>query len=363
MIVSKERKITALKRVLLCTVVLSLSLGTMVSSVSADTSGRGIIQSRSKKGAKEQKGKSEGKNSEEGEVNTNSKGSKKPKKGTTTRKEPKEGKEKNGEGKDTKGTPQNVDKSDVDRDYIKDSRRGDSDSIRFISDDKATKSLMGSVTSKANSSVDKGYILVYTSDGMLSFSNRIYRKLTDEEKKTFMKSALGNIKESDLPSKVKVKASKFISEQDLAISKPIQAFLSDSSSELSAAYNWFVPFTGPLSTILGFLAIVIFAFLGLSIVIDTSYLSIGAFRSILEGFNDDGKPKFVSVEAYEIAIEGDNTGYGGNYRNPLIVYIKRRSGIFIVAGILFSYLITGQIYSFLVWFFNLFEVIWDVLKG
>lgn len=259
----------------------------------------------------------------------------------------------------TGGLDQNVNSSDVERNYVKDARRSETDAIRFISDDKATSSLMSSITTSVNSSVGGKYLLVYSTDGMLSFSNNIYRQLSEEDRYKVMDLALRTVKESQLPEKVKYKVSDFIKDQDTKIASSIEALSSDTSWELSKGYTLFIPFTSPLSTFLGFIAIVIFVMLSSSIVFDIAYLTIGFFRSLFE--NGEGKPRFVTGEAWETAKQVDSSLESGNYKDYILVYAQKRAGIFFFTSLVLIYLISGQIYQVFAWLLTVFEEIF--LRG
>lgn len=258
----------------------------------------------------------------------------------------------------TGGTDQNIDSKEVDRKFVKDPRRSSTDAVKFISDDEATSALMNSITKTVNSSVGGKNFLVYSTDGLLSFSSSIYRALEKDDQRKLMRFTLKTVKESQLPSKVKTKVTTFISDQDRLVADSIQALNSDTSSELSAGYVWFLPFASPASTVLGFLAIIIFVFLTVSIVIDTAYLTVGIFRQFLE--SGEGKPKFVSGEAWDTAREVDNSLQSGTYKDYLLVYFRKRIGIFILTSIVLAYLISGQIYSIFTTLLEVFEEIFSI---
>lgn len=251
------------------------------------------------------------------------------------------------------GTDQNINTKDNDRQYVKDPRRSSTDAIKFISDDEATKSLMESSTRTINSSVGDKNLLVYSKDGMLSFSSNIYRSLSKDDQRKTMSFALKTIKESQLPSKVKTKVTNFIADQDRTVADSIQALNSDTSSELSSGYAWFIPFASPFSTVLGVLAIVIFVFLTVSLVVDVAYLTVGIFRQFLE--NGEGRPKFVSGEAWETAREVDMSLQSGTYKDYLVVYFRKRMSILILTSLVLAYLISGQIYG-------IFTTLLDVIR-
>lgn len=256
------------------------------------------------------------------------------------------------------GKNQGVDTNKVERAYVEDSRRHKTDAIRFISNDPATGALMNSIMNTINSSVGGKYLVVYSSDGMFSFSNTIYKPMAQEDKRKVMELALKTIKESQLPTKVKNKVTNFIADQDNATADAIQALNSDTSWELSKGYTWFRPFSGGISTVFGFLAIVIFVFLSASIVFDLAYLTIGGFRAFLD--NKDGKPNLITGEAWETAKEVDLSLQSGTYREYISVYFGKRVGIFIFTAIVLIYLISGQIYDISSWFLKVFEEVFQI---
>lgn len=256
------------------------------------------------------------------------------------------------------GTDQNINTKDNDRQYVKDPRRASTDAIKFISDDEATKSLMESSTKTINSAIGNKNLLVYSKDGMLSFSSSIYRSLSKDDQRKTMSFALKTIKESQLPSKVKTKVTNFIADQDRTVADSIQALNSDTSSELSSGYAWFIPFASPLSTVLGVFAIIIFVFLTVSIVVDVAYLTVGIFRQFLE--NGEGRPKFVSGEAWETAREVDMSLQSGTYKDYLVVYFRKRMSILIITSFVLAYLISGQIYSVFTALLDVFRELFNI---
>ena len=256
------------------------------------------------------------------------------------------------------GTDQNINTKDNDRQYVKDPRRSSTDAIKFISDDEATKSLMESSTKTINSAIGNKNLLVYSKDGMLSFSSSIYRSLSKDDQRKTMSFALKTIKESQLPSKVKTKVTNFIADQDRTVADSIQALNSDTSSELSAGYSWFIPFASPFSTVLGVFAIIIFVFLTVSIVVDVAYLTVGIFRQFLE--NGEGRPKFVSGEAWETSREVDMSLQSGTYKDYLVVYFRKRMSILIITSFVLAYLISGQIYSVFTALLDVFRELFNI---
>ena len=241
------------------------------------------------------------------------------------------------------------------KNYVEDSRRRKTDAVIFLSDDDATKGIMSSIEKKANELAPRGqYILVYSADGLLSFSNKIYGELPKEDKRKFMERAIKSLKESELPSRIKVRAVNFVSEQDSKIANDIKILSSDTSEELESGYAMFKPFASPISSFLGFIAIVALVFLSASFVTDIAYMSNGLVRTFLDK-DDSAKPKFVTSYAVEAVQEVDGILMGRGYSSYYWAYMRARAVPAIISLALLGYLISGQIYDIMTFIFRVLD--------
>lgn len=241
------------------------------------------------------------------------------------------------------------------KNYVEDNRRRKTDAVIFLSDDDATKGIMSSIEKKANELAPRGqYILVYSSDGLFSFSNKIYGELPKEDKRKFMERAIKSIKESELPSRIKVRAVNFVSEQDSKIANDIKILSSDTSEELEAGYAMFKPFASPISSFLGFISIVALVFLSASFVTDIAYMSNGLVRTFLDR-DDSAKPKFVTSYAVEAVQEVDGILMGRGYSSYYWAYMRARAVPAIISLALIGYLISGQIYDIMTFVFRVLD--------
>lgn len=187
-------------------------------------------------------------------------------------------------------------------------------------------------------------ILVYDgADGTLSFSNKKYSRLTIEEKNNFMEVALNSTRDSGIGSQIKNKMYNFISQQDEGVAKTVQLLKDDVSADFAEASRWFRPFGSLAGVIMGFFALLTFMFLGLGIVIDLAYMNIPFFQGL---FGDGGKPKFVSVEAYN-AIRNAESGIGSD--NYTWVYLKKKTISIFCLAIALIYLVSGQLFDLVGW--------------
>lgn len=225
------------------------------------------------------------------------------------------------------------------------------DSIIYIAENRVE---LSAICSRSNDVVNKE-ILVYTgNDGLLSFSNKKYNELPEDEKRKFMEEALLRTKESGLGVQIKNKTYNFIAKQDSTTSAAVKFLRSDASSDFAEAASWFKPFGSVFGVVMGFLSLFIFMFMGLSIVIDLAYMSLPLFRLWVE--KEEGKkPKLVSNEAYS-AVKKSESSVTENYEGYMSIYFKRRTGSIILMAIALGYLISGQIYDIVVYIIDSFAV-------
>lgn len=227
--------------------------------------------------------------------------------------------------------------------------REDVDSIVYVSEGQTE---IAGICSRANTEVGSS-ILVYTSDdGLLSFSNKKYSKLDMTEKRDFMEVALLTTKESGLGPQVKNKVYNFIADQDSTTSAAVKYLRSDASADFAGAVAWYKPFSSVFGVVLGLLSLFIFMFLGLSILIDISYMVIPGVKLLLES-GREGKPKFVSPEAYTSLKESTESQ---GYRNYMSLYFSRRVPTILIMSIALGYLISGKIYDIIVFIIDAFTL-------
>lgn len=179
-----------------------------------------------------------------------------------------------------------------------------------------------------------------------------YSGLSSDEKKEVMTAILNNINKSDLPQNTRLRFYNFVSEQDESVSSLVRQLSNDVNADFATAYSWFLPFSGTVSTILGFLAIVIFVTLGLMITVDLAYLVIPPFRSAIEK-TDGSKPSWVSNEAYKATLEVEKGE--GKSKSTMGLYLKYKSTQMIILGICLLYLVSGKIYTLVAWIIDSFS--------
>lgn len=123
-------------------------------------------------------------------------------------------------------------------------------------------------------------------------------------------------------------------------------------ADLDGGARWFAPFSSPLSTLLGFTAILILAGTTISAVIDLAYITIPAFQVLSDavangGGNGNGgggglrqaSAKLVSTAARK-AVEAEENG-----QNAVWVYFKKAAGKYLAVGFTLCFLAYNLLWS------------------
>lgn len=146
----------------------------------------------------------------------------------------------------------------------------------------------------------------------------------------------------------------------------LATLLQNTKPDYVAANRLYEPFSGVVGTILGVIAVLLMAALGVTMALDLAYITIPAFQMALGGTNEGGhgdKSKgiggIISQEAKKAvqAADGGSGGQAGSgeYRAAVGIYFKYRWKGLVLLGVCLLYLVQGQIYSFVAWFIDLFS--------
>lgn len=216
-----------------------------------------------------------------------------------------------------------------------------------------SSSACSNICKQANNSVGKTILTYKSAKGILIFSNKTYSKLSTEKKNTFMETALLATKKSELGKQQKSRIYNFIEEQDTSITAAMKYLKNDTSADFVEARNWFRPFSGPISTLMGFLCIVIDVFIGLSILFDLAYLSLPAMQLLLERGEPNKRPFGVSIEAWKTNREAENFS---EKSTVMSMYVKKRIPSIILVSACLGYVVSGKIYDLITYFINAFSI-------
>lgn len=132
-------------------------------------------------------------------------------------------------------------------------------------------------------------------------------------------------------------------------SKFLNEILKNTKPDFVTANQIFEPFSGPISTVIGIIAVVMMSLLGVVMVADIAYITLPPVRLLVEDKDNGGKPKskifsYDAVNAVRIAEE-QSTGEKSEGKQALGIYFKRRIFMLILLGICLLYLVQGQIYT------------------
>ena len=284
-----------------------------------------------------------------GVTNGKMKGNTKKDKKTTGKNKKTTGKTKKTTGNSTKNTTKTTEKST--QKTVTTTRKKTDVIVSLPKNDESISRLV----ERINTTVGGNYILVYTpDDGLFSFSGSRYSVLSTKKKIKFMQTSLQMVAESQLDARTKNKMYHFIEQQDDKITASINFLDQNVNSDFVTAKNVILPFTGPISTVLGVLSLVIFIMLTLSSAIDIAWLVIPLVRVIFKE-DKNGKPFLITKEAYSSEVDANRSDW---YKSALTLYLQRRGKVFIVMGVCLIYLVSGQLYDLMVWIIDSFSWIW-----
>ena len=179
-----------------------------------------------------------------------------------------------------------------------------------------------------------------------------YNKLGNKAKQDLMQVALDNIYNSNVSKTNRNKIYNALCKQDEPTSALVRQLSEDVNADFAGAYKYFKPFSGPLGVVLGLLTLAIFVILGLTLVIDIAFITLPFVQSCL--LNNDGKAKFVSIEAVN-AVKEQESKSGSEYVNPIGIYLKSKTKQYIAIFICILYLMSGKIFSLLARFMDYFS--------
>lgn len=137
-------------------------------------------------------------------------------------------------------------------------------------------------------------------------------------------------------------------------SQMLAMLLQNTKPDYVTANRIYEPFSGVVGTALGILAILIMAFLALTMALDLAYIAIPAFQLACggaeggtgqNGGKSSGLGGFISKEA-KSAVQGSDGGQGsGDKKSAIGQYFKHRVGMLVMLGICLLYLVQGQIFA------------------
>lgn len=153
-------------------------------------------------------------------------------------------------------------------------------------------------------------------------------------------------------------------------SEVLAAVLNNTQPDYTSASRIWEPFSGPVSTAIGLLAIAMMSLLGLSMALDIAYVVIPAFQLFLDGGDGGsqggqggakGLSKLISKAARDSVNENaqSNGGSGGDSKSQVGTYMSKRWKELVMIGFCLLYLVQGQIWGLISWLINLVSGVLD----
>lgn len=133
----------------------------------------------------------------------------------------------------------------------------------------------------------------------------------------------------------------------------MNTLLQNTKPDYVTANKIYEPFSGVVGTVMALGAILIMAFLGITMVLDLSYIGIPAFRLVMGGGEGKDKPKIISHEAISAVNQAENGDGGKTEKVAVGIYFKKRVIMLVILGVCLLYLIQGQIFTLVSWILNL----------
>lgn len=143
----------------------------------------------------------------------------------------------------------------------------------------------------------------------------------------------------------------FIESQDQDVARVLQAINTDVKADIGWAMSVLDVIKKPFNSLLGILAMLVTAFVGLQIAIDTFVMVTSPVMYWLVQKYGTKRPPFVSPEAWFSYKE--SMDYNG-YKDYLMSYLAKSFPKMIMTGICLSCIIVGNIASIAIFFANIF---------
>lgn len=208
-------------------------------------------------------------------------------------------------------------------------------------DDPGAVAVFSQVANSSNEYINAKILSVDAGKRVIYFDNNVYRGLYVNQRKDFLQHALRQIKQSNLKPKSKNKLYNFLSLQDGDASKILRSLEKDLTADIASGRSVYLPFSGTVTTVLGLIALGVFIGVGISMVIDISYLTLPMVQKSFDEKPDGTLPKLVSSQAYYVVRERENNEKG----NYLYSYLKKRSVAVALVMISLGYLSSGLIFE------------------
>lgn len=180
-------------------------------------------------------------------------------------------------------------------------------------------------------------ILYYDADsGRVRFNTTEYNKLNQQQQEDFMTIALGQISTSSMGAQPQNKFYNFVYNVDSQVARAVDSLADTAAADLGTAASWIRPFSGPVSTALGVISLLIMIFIGFTVLFDMSYIALPMVQVLL-GTGEGKVARVISHEAREAVRLEESTG-----RNAMMVWARTKFVKIFLVGLVLMYFIVGS---------------------
>ena len=167
-----------------------------------------------------------------------------------------------------------------------------------------------------------------------------------------MKTTLNAIVNSKMGSVAKTKAYNFISERDGDMAAAIKLVADETTADLYGAKALLSGVLDKIGVVMGVISIMIFALMGLTMVMDMAYIVIPGIRLFLDRSEGKKRPFLVSTEAWKSVQESER---GNTSAGALSIYIKNRVIMLLILSVMLMLIVTGKLYDLMGWIVDSFS--------
>lgn len=182
----------------------------------------------------------------------------------------------------------------------------------------------------------------------ITFDVALFSRSTQRSRQDALSVFIKALQESSLPTQTEQQILDQLGVLDPTIQTMMLPLIFDSTrANLNSAFRILRPAIAILGDIFGVLAVLIFAFMILTTIIDLLYLVLPYTEATAEADKGGGnqKPWFVSAEVYSALKESYTAIDSGGYKAAILIYFRRRAVMYVIMGVAVTYLVLGQLGS------------------
>lgn len=211
------------------------------------------------------------------------------------------------------------------------------------------------VTTKDGTS--KAMITMNSSGESITFHSAVYADAVPSDRREKLKLFMNKMQESNLSKQSQQAVVKRMSDSSPDVSRALIPLVMDSTqADLYGAMRVLNPFLPFIRLVFGIGAFCIFLLLMASSIVDLMFIGIPIAREGMQNRSQEkgGKVPFLSTEAMSVVQEVEGSaGSSGSYRNPYLLYFKRRALTYIILSVCVLYLVVGELGGLVGWLLEL----------